>query len=94
VAAVSEPRAAANDDRWFPHGAVNYFDCHQVGWHVTERDARRDPGAHGDRCLVFASDYAVRRVWIFPPTWRSMSDGELEALSWSPLGALLSIEPS
>jgi len=94
VAKVSEQRADGYADRWF-HGSVNYLDRHQVGWRVTERDARRDPGSRADRCLIFASEDAVRRVWTYPPTWRTMSDRELEALSWSPLGALrLSLEPS
>ena len=76
-------------------GPVSYRDRHHVGWRVTERDARDDPGALADCCLIFASDDAVRRVWVYPPRWRTMSDGELEALSWSPLGELRLVrEPS
>ena len=33
--------------------------------------------------LVFESDGAVRRVRDFPPNWRSLSDDDLLALSWS-----------
>jgi hypothetical protein len=33
--------------------------------------------------LVFESDVAVRRIRQYPPGWRSLSDNELFALSWS-----------
>jgi hypothetical protein len=65
-------------------GSVDYFDEHFVEWRVTERDARRDPGTHGDWCLVFASESAIRRVWIYPTFWRTLSAAELEILSWMP----------
>ena len=46
-----------------------------------ERDARRDPGARRDRCLLFACADAVRRVWDYPPDWRDLPAEALAALS-------------
>ena len=33
--------------------------------------------------LIFASDFAVRRVRNYPANWMELSDEELLALSWS-----------
>jgi hypothetical protein len=53
---------------------------------VTEQDGRRVPGnadgARGLRCLVFASPEVIRRVWDYPPDWRTLPDSALLALSW------------
>ncbi len=62
--------------------AVAFTDAAGVRWRVTERDARGDPGARGDRCLVFASADAVRRVWDYSPDWRELPAATLAALSW------------
>jgi hypothetical protein len=35
----------------------------------------------GGASLVFASDYAVRRVRRYPPNWLELSDDELLSLS-------------
>jgi hypothetical protein len=51
-------------------------------WRVTELDARRTPGASGDKCLLFDSDSIGRRVWSYPDDWRQLTDAELYALSW------------
>ena len=85
---MSEQGARVNAERRSRGGPIDYLDRHNVSWRVTERDARRDPGAPSERCLVFSSDSAIRRVWSYPETWRTMSDSELEALSWLPFGAL------
>ena len=72
-----------------PHpraGSVDFVDDRNVLWRVTERDARYDPGSRGDWCLIFASENAIRRVWNYPPSWRSLSAVELEMLSWMPGG--------
>lgn len=61
---------------------VEYLNDDRVIWRVTERDARGEPGARGDRCLVFACDSAVRRVWDYPAGWRELPAEELIALSW------------
>ena len=85
---VSERGARVNAEPGSRGGPIDYLDRHNVSWRVTERDARRDPGAPSEWCLVFASDSAIRRVWSYPATWRTMSDSELEALSWLPHGTL------
>lgn len=61
---------------------IDFVDALSVVWRVVERDARADPGHRADRCLLFASRDAVRRVWNYPATWRELDDAELEALSW------------
>jgi hypothetical protein len=57
-----------------------------VTWTVTERDGVGVPGnadgARGRRCLVFASPEVIRRVWDYPPDWRTLPDAALLALSW------------
>jgi hypothetical protein len=63
-------------------GAVVFVDALLVRWHVTERDARGDPGARAPRCLVFASPESIRRVWNFPAGWRDLDSAALAALSW------------
>ena len=50
-------------------------------WSVTEI-AGNVLARPGQRCLIFASAEAVRRVWTYPVHWRDMTDIELEALSW------------
>lgn len=65
-----------------PSSVVEFLDTLGVRWRVTERDSRRDPGTRGDRCLIFASNEAVRRVWIYPVGWRELSAAALAALSW------------
>lgn len=67
-------------------GSIHFVDADRITWTVTERDSRRDPGAPADRCLVFASENAIRRVWVYPSRWRELSAAELEALSWMPTG--------
>lgn len=61
---------------------VDFVDAAQVRWRVTERDARDDPGARADSCLIFASGEVIRRVWHYPPTWRELPPAALVALSW------------
>ena len=63
-------------------GGVEAVDGDFVYWRVTERDARHDPGARADRCLVFACDHAVRRVWDYPPGWRDLPAAALLSLCW------------
>ena len=61
---------------------VEFVDDAHVHWRVTEREARSDPGAHGDRCLIFTCEDAVRRVWDYPQGWRVLPAEALVALSW------------
>ena len=51
-------------------------------WSVREL-ASVAPWSRAKRCLVFASEMAVRRVWEVPSNWRALTDPELEQLSWS-----------
>lgn len=51
-------------------------------WIVQKVTAGAVPWAKGTRFLLFDSESAVRRVWRYPPHWRSLSEVELEALSW------------
>lgn len=60
-----------------------FDDSEGVTWEVVEVSGEDAPGAQGDRCLLFLSAEAARRVWQFPADWRSLSARELEALSWS-----------
>ena len=83
---MSERRALGSAELVLHPESIRFVDRHHVGWRVTERDARRDPGSRGDRCLVFECETAIRRVWVYPPAWRTLSAPELEALSWAPLG--------
>jgi hypothetical protein len=76
----ARPRAAARGADAVR--AVEFLDAAYVHWRVTERDARGDPGAHGDWCLIFACRDAVRRVWDYPPGWRDLPPDALVALSW------------
>jgi hypothetical protein len=61
---------------------VDFVDSSYVQWRVSERNARRDPGAKGDLCLIFACPGMVRRVWDYPANWRTLSPAALLALSW------------
>jgi hypothetical protein len=58
-----------------------FFAADGTRWHVSERpfgdyDRRRGMS------LIFASDFAVRRVRDFPADWHTLDDEELLALSW------------
>jgi hypothetical protein len=55
---------------------------HLLRWQVEELGCTETPGARADYCLVFTSDFAMRRVWHYPHDWRALSDAELLALSW------------
>lgn len=58
-----------------------FFAADGTRWHVSERpfaDYDRRRGAS----LIFASDFAVRRVRDYPADWNTLSDEDLLALSW------------
>lgn len=81
---IDEHEVARALERTVHHEAVSFADAAMVIWSVVERDARHDPGHRGDNCLIFSSTTVVRRVWHYPPGWRELTAGELEALSWLP----------
>jgi hypothetical protein len=62
--------------------AREFIDRAGVLWRVIEVDARHTPGARGERCLLFSSPGAIRRVWQFPADWSQRPADELDALSW------------
>lgn len=73
-------RSATRVERGDP---VDFVDRDFVHWRVTERDASADPGSHSRWCLIFTCPEAARRVWNYPPNWRTLTNTELVALSWS-----------
>ncbi len=60
-----------------------FVDGSGVEWEVLEVDGSTVPAARGERCLIFRSPVAVRRVWNYPKTWTAMSASELVNLSWN-----------
>jgi hypothetical protein len=60
-----------------------FVDSSGVEWEVLEVDATEVPAARGERCLIFRSPGAIRRVWNYPGTWTDMSASELANLSWN-----------
>ena len=60
-----------------------FVDGDGVEWEVLEVAGAEVPAARGERCLVFRSPAAVRRVWNYPKTWTAMSASELVDLSWN-----------
>jgi hypothetical protein len=62
--------------------AVRFTDKAAIGWRVTEHDGLLVPGSRGPRYLRFDSQYAVRRVWSYPASWRTLSMPALEAVGW------------
>lgn len=59
-----------------------FVDADGVEWEVVEVDGADVPAARGERCLIFRSPSAVRRVWNYPTSWTAMSAAELVDLSW------------
>ena len=59
-----------------------FTDGEGVEWEVTEISGRSVPAARGERCLIFSSPAAIRRVWSYPESWAWMSAPELLDLSW------------
>jgi hypothetical protein len=60
-----------------------FVDSNGVEWEVVEVEGADVPAARGERCLIFRSPTAVRRVWNYPKTWTAMSASELADLSWA-----------
>ena len=58
-----------------------FLDPDFVAWRVVERSCAGVPGARRERCLVFASAWAIRRVYEFPDHWRQLPVEALVALS-------------
>jgi hypothetical protein len=60
-----------------------FVDGSGVEWEVEEVNGAEVPAARGERCLIFRSPAAVRRVWNYPKSWTAMSATELVSLSWN-----------
>ena len=75
-----DPSRTSKAARRQPIGIVDGWG---KSWWVYERDSRHDPGCPADRCLIFANDSVVRRVWNYPRDWERLSDQELDALGCS-----------
>lgn len=60
-----------------------FVDANGVEWEVVEVNGAEVPAARGERCLIFRSPAAVRRVWNYPKSWTVMSASELVNLSWN-----------
>ncbi len=60
-----------------------FVDGNGVEWEVVEVNGAEVPAARGERCLIFRSPAAVRRVWNYPKSWTVMSASELVNLSWN-----------
>ena len=77
MSAAFDPLAAP---LWDAPDAVRFVDGEGLGWRVVECAAAHVPGSRGPRCLIFLSEGLVRRVWSFPPEWRTLAPVALEAL--------------
>lgn len=60
-----------------------FTDREGIEWEVTEVSGRFVPAARGERCLIFSSPAAIRRVWTYPESWVGMDADELFNLSWN-----------
>ena len=56
------------------------LDASGNSWQVYERDAAHEPGARGERCLMFECERAWRRAWHYPVGWEELSEEELRAI--------------
>lgn len=61
---------------------VKFKDSHGLCWTVCEHDGRSIPGHQNDTCLIFKSEYSMRRVWTYPADWQDMPATALEEMSW------------
>lgn len=61
---------------------TQFVDGTSVEWSVVEVDATSVPGRRGTRCLVFSRRDCIRRVWDYPPDWRTLDAAGLSELSW------------
>lgn len=68
--------------RGIGHQTRVFTDSEGVQWEVTEVAGRNVPAARGEKCLIFSSPVAIRRVWTYPESWLRMSADELFDLSW------------
>lgn len=53
------------------------------GTHWTVYEIANMHATWASHSLIFVSDRGFRRVYNYPPHWRSLSAEELDTLSWS-----------
>ncbi len=70
--------AAAHEPEPNPR-RVHFVAPDKSYWSVHET---RDPRSPSGTALLFVSEAGFRRVRRYPAEWRTLSDGELWALSW------------
>lgn len=52
------------------------------------------PGAISTTCLIFDSDYVVRRFWIYPELWAVLTDDALDDFAEGGRDSRMSFEPA
>lgn len=82
LAAASDAIAGASSSAW-PVARRTFHSADRRLWVVHEVSVAASLWVRAPRCLVFQSETAIRRVWDYPIEWPTLSDAELEALSWS-----------
>ncbi len=60
--------------------AVRTLQQEEAQWRVYEVSTESVPGAVAARCLIFDSEATVRRCWVYPDDWYTLSDDALWAL--------------
>jgi hypothetical protein len=81
VSASFDPLAAP---LWNAPDAIRFTGADGVAWRIVERAAGHVPGSRGGTCLIYLSEGLVRRVWRFPPQWRTLPPAALDALMDKP----------
>jgi hypothetical protein len=81
----SPARPAADGDAARAQGPATpsrtFHDILGRVWEVREEHAPSIPNPPAAHCLVFDCGIITRRVWEYPPDWRSLPDPELERVS-------------
>lgn len=77
---AAPPRDPLAAPLWHAEDAVRFTDANGVAWRVVECASAHVPGARGPRCLLFFSEGLARRVWVYPPHWRTLPPLALAAL--------------
>ena len=61
---------------------TQFVDDTYLAWSVVEVDATSVPGRRGSHGLIFSRRDCIRRVWDYPPDWRTLDAAGLSELSW------------
>lgn len=63
-----------------PSDYIEFVSADGTHWRVYEISNRPSIGA--SRSLIFVSEQGFRRVYDYPPDWRTLSTEALSELSW------------